>query len=326
MMGIMRISTEDKHLLAHLQLLADAPLSDLSRIVGMSQHKVRYCVDKFLSAGVLRRSIHVNLSLLGITEYALYLHASHNTPEAKKHWLRELVLRKDAGHVYELDGELRYNIVVLTRDSLDAQHFCYDLCKQQETSIHGLTVAVRISSTIFPRQYLAPRANLPKEIVTARSTKQVTIDELDEKILAGLASGEFRHKTVLARALGVASSTLDLRIQRLKKEEVIVNDYYSMSLSYFQIRSYKVLLSLRVSTPEMSAQVHDFARNHPHIVQITTLVGSWDHELLLEVYSAEHHNDVLDQLSNIFAGSLNSICSLPIVARHKVSQYPHAKS
>lgn len=111
-------------------------------------------------------------------------------------------------------------------------------------------------------------------------------------------------------------------MQRLQEKGVIAGGYYAINVAYFQIRSYRILLALSSRTPELLARVDDFARTHPHIIQSITLVGAWDYELLLEVYSPEHHNDVLDQISQFFGNSLNSIRSLQIFKRHKVSHYP----
>jgi Lrp/AsnC family transcriptional regulator for asnA, asnC and gidA len=103
------------------------------------------------------------------------------------------------------------------------------------------------------------------------------MDELDIKILKLLRNDGRLSYREMAKTLGVATGTIQNRIQKLEKEGVILG--YHAQLDYSKLGytiTALIAMVIRREDPEGVKEAEQMLTNHPNVFGLYTLTGEFD--------------------------------------------------
>ena len=123
------------------------------------------------------------------------------------------------------------------------------------------------------------------------------MDDTDSRLLAALAADASQSTTALARSLGLARSTVQARIERLKRAGVIAGFTIRLGaeVSRRRIRA-TVLLQIE---PRSTASVLSRLRSMPEVESCATTTGRVDLILSVAAEDTERLDTILDRIGAI---------------------------
>lgn len=319
----MRLTVNDREILASAYFQADAPLATIATETGIAQHTVRRSLENLLESGYIRRYAYINPSRLGFTEYYISWRPAARESEFNANILRQLALRDGVSWLAEIGGPFPYETVLFARDARHATELFASLTHELGPIMMDKKVATLLSFTSFVPKFLSTRPYALKSIGYHTDHPPVRIDELDHNILRNLTAATFTSYGQVARALGVGQSTLTYRIDRLKKEGIILGEGYLIKRSdLVGMSSFRVLATLTRHGAEVSNQLLKLCESHDSIYCLAELLGDYDIELSARVHHPREIPAMIESLRSALPDTFGVIEFYPDIQNFKSSSYP----
>ncbi len=128
----------------------------------------------------------------------------------------------------------------------------------------------------------------------------VKLDLLDRKIIYELDLNARQPASKIAKRLKVAKETVNFRIKRLLKNDVIKGFYAMIDTSLINRFFFKIFIKFKEIHPDRRKKILDFLASQPKMSQVLLLEGIYDVQLF---FLAEENSDLMR-----FMESLNSFC------------------
>jgi DNA-binding Lrp family transcriptional regulator len=152
----------------------------------------------------------------------------------------------------------------------------------------------------------------PENLTPGKITMISDLDEIDRKIIAGLADdGNVSHAELAVRC-GITRQTVASRIKKLEKEDVIkkykaVIDYEKLGLSSYFI----LFLKLDVSDQGKVGKFIASIKNDPNVLMDVSITGEWDVMLLLAFCDVKEYefytNDLRARMGSMLKDSKSHV-------------------
>lgn len=124
-----------------------------------------------------------------------------------------------------------------------------------------------------------------------------SIDEIDEKILAGLARDGRKPHVELAEECGITRQTVAARVRALEKAGAIRKYRAVIDPGKVGLRSFFVLfLKLDVADERTSAGFIEALKADPHVFMDISITGEWDVMLLLAFRDVREYESYISRL------------------------------
>jgi len=128
----------------------------------------------------------------------------------------------------------------------------------------------------------------------------VKLDLLDKKIIYQLDLDARQTASAIAKKLKVAKETVNFRIKRLQKSNIIKGFYAILDTSLINRFFFKIFIKFKEIHPDRRKDILDFFASYPQMSQVLLLEGEYDVQLY---FLAEENNDLMK-----FMKELNSFC------------------
>lgn len=128
----------------------------------------------------------------------------------------------------------------------------------------------------------------------------VELDLLDRKIIYQLDLDARQPASAIAKKLRVAKETINFRIKRLLKKNIIKGFYAIIDTSLINQFFFKIFIKFKEIHPNRRKEILDFFASYPKMSQVLLLEGEFDVQLFL---LAEENNNLMNFMEN-----LNSFC------------------
>jgi DNA-binding Lrp family transcriptional regulator len=322
----MRLTDQDREILASAYFQAGAPLSKVAQETGIPQHTVRRSLENLLESGYICRYAYINPSKLGFQEYYLSWRVATQEPQLCANLLQRFSSCEGVSWLAEIGAPFPYETVFFARNA----HHVIELLNLVASEVGPLVLEKKISTLIsftsFVPKFLSKRSDLLQSISYRTDTRSLDIDELDHGILQSITSPTFTSYGQVARALGVAQSSLTYRIDRLKKEGVILGEGYLIQRSdLVGMTSFRMLAKLKKYSPETRKQLFDVCASHHAVYCLAELLGEHDLEFSARVHHPREIPAVVESLRKALPDTLGTIEFYPDIQRFKSQSYPFIK-
>ena len=317
--NIMKLTPNERIILAAIQLNADSSLAEIRKASGCREHQIRYCIEKYKSKDIILKRPVINWSLLGYTEYSIILSLTYKNARARSSFRDFLISSKLTGDVSEVGGNYDFLIATLVRNVRELHDFFLDIANLTGVRVIEKRVAARIVNTSFRRKHLAITAGQENEITIEHRKEPIKVDAIDEKIIYGLVSEAYDSIRELARKLELPHSTVDQRLKYLKSCDVLVGFVYGMHFEKMGLRMFRLLITAPNPTALFSKSLCKWAAKHKQVIGIIQTVGAWDYEINVEVNLPGDIKSITQELFEEFSSSLDRINCLSAFAYPKVT-------
>lgn len=318
-----KLSINARKILSVVENDADLPLSTVVRRTRLKSHTIRYELAKLQSQGIVKYYPFINVYPLGLTPYSIYFSLSQKGRQVRSSFLKALKTSKRVSWICEVGGRYNLAISVLVHSVRELSKFLGELIDKFGGAIARKEILVQLSLHLFTTKYLFPDQKVTQNILSWTPNEGLyQPDECDRTILAGLVQEDYKSFRELARKLKLPSSTVDRRIQQLKKSGVIAGTAFLPNPLRFGAEQYKLLLYINDNSSTFKATLLEFCRLHQNITVLVENLGAWDYELSVEVLQSTDVVDVVKDLESNFITDIEQIEVVQLFEEHKVICYP----
>ena len=152
--------------------------------------------------------------------------------------------------------------------------------------------------------------------------KQVTIDELDFRLLRLIAPNARMPVKELAKRLNTTVAVVNYRIKKLMKEDIIQGFRSDMDLTTLGYQFFKADIDLK--DYKQRGKIINYLKTNPHLVRIDKSVGISDLELEFHVISLGQFHEIMKDLVNKFPDVIKKYRYVYASKLHKMNYMPEA--
>ena len=318
----MKLSESDRHILTAIQFSADIPIAEFARKLGQQTHVVRHTLSKALEAGAIARRAYVNTYRLGLSSFALFVTLDSRSAESRKKFRDQLFSSPNVVQLIELGGSFDFAVILCVHNPEEVSMCLERMSKAAGTGLAEKLVHVRTGWYHFGARYLESGSKKLKPMPFFPGTAPITIDATDHRILVVYSQSPDGNEQEMARKLGMALSTMQYRLEKLRSQEVIVGTIYQIVPEVLGYQSFRLLLSTRRPEAEFRKALLDWVEKNDSVVSMMCGFGPWDYELRVETQTTALARDVSDSLIDGFKELVTKVNIVPVAKILKVSTYP----
>ena len=319
-----RLSERERELIACLELDADASIQTVAKRLRLRPHTVQYLLTKLQNNQVIKKSAFIDIHRLGLRYCGIFISVRGNLKQ-KRSLVSYLSTSNQVGWFAELGGAYSYGIALAVKGAKDANEFLLELIRNTHVKIYKKAISFRLQLIDTPRHYLTNRSVNREPLSVIDGVDLVRIDDLDEHILDIISSSPELSYRSMAKLLGIAHTTFDLRVRKLKQSGIIVGTTLDIDLRWLGREAFKILIFARGKDPSLSNELQKYAIDHPLVSHYVECFGQWDYEMNLEVSSLEQISEVSDELQDKFGDRLVDTVPLSVLKVHSVKRYPFTR-
>lgn len=318
----MKLSPREQTILHHIQLDASISIPALARACRSKEHAIHYTLTRLLTRGFLKKTVFVNPSAIGLTEYLIFLSTATESLRDRQQLQKAITESERVSYMAEVGGEYEYEIVLVAFHPGEVNDFLADLSTRIKFSVTAKQVNTLLSFTNYGAKYFSRDSKPWKVLHRATHHTSAELDEIDHKILSALSSGQGRSKDDLASALHVPASTVSYRIKRMEQRGVILGHFYIMESAQFEMRPFSFLINTSAQGKKFEEQFGKFMLQHPNIEICMQCVG--DHDYHLKAFFDDYAGpaELSHELWEKFPKEITKIRILPRFRLLKTSDYP----
>ena len=324
---MIEIDLKDRKILYELDFNSRQSFSKIGKKVGLHKNVVAYRIRRLKKLGIIRYFYTVIDSFkLGYNCFRIYIVLRHTTPQIRKEIIDYFVNNKYTWWVGSFEGTYDIAVVMWVKELNDFHNFWEDTLKKYRHYFRRNIFCNYVQLQLFRNSFIVNKFNKldrEKSKITGGREK-VETDELDFKILDLLAK-DARIKTIeIAKKLNSTVDTINSRIKRLIKSNVIQGFRVSINYSKLDFQFYKVNINL--SNYSDRKRIINYIKYDPHLVMIDKSVGYYDLELDLWVKNLDGFRKIMDDLTSKFPDSIENYTYVHDPILHKMLYLPEKPS
>jgi DNA-binding Lrp family transcriptional regulator len=267
-------------------------LEQLSGRLKLKPHNVRYQLNLLFEAKRILRGFLVNQRALGFQVFNVFF----DLPRVKTAKFLEFArARTEVAWLCQNVGPRRFEVTMIHRDYAQVATFLHALGDEVGSSLRKPIFSMEGEVRHWGLRFLAKNESTEPVVAFSMPAELVEIDGLDRKIISLLMSGESCATPHLGSLIGVASSTVKYRIERLKRAGVISNELFFVDSNRDLLQA-QVVLNLKARSTENEARVLALCSANPHVEGLISGVGAWDFKIIFQAESMRELVDVQDKL------------------------------
>lgn len=312
----------ERKILPELELNAELPSTDLAKRLNLPVHSLRYAVQRLLAKGVIVAYPFIDVHPLGYRISNLYFAVDAGAVATRNRLLSAIKENPQVSWIAELGGEYNYCASFVTRGDREVLDFIESLSAAVPHAITRKTVCQQLNLSLFPAKFLNPGCPRKSAISWGEDSEIFDADDTDYRVLQKLMEGGFQSNRNLARALGLPASTVDGRIEKLRKAKIFKGVVYLRNTQLMGTVEYKIFVSVFNRSAVIRRKFYDFAVAQPNVITFVELIGAWDYEIGVEVESPSAVSGVCDALRLTFGAELSRVDVVPLLRELKVACFP----
>lgn len=321
----MDLDIKDRKTLYEIDLNARLGTSELGKKVGISQEAVHYRLKRLEEKGIISGYITLlNFSKLGYTGYGVYARFQNVTKEHKLKIMGELKQHDHTYWIAEFGGKYDIAFAIMAKNVIHFNELFTALATKYNEVLKDFTVAIRIELVQSPREYLIENPKQSKKLpIFGKYIESQKIDEVDELILKTIAEDARISILELAKKIKVPPSTVNIRLKKLEKSEIIQGYAAKIHCQEFGYQSFQLFISAHNLTNERKKKLLAYCNIHPNILFYIETVGKWNFEIIYEVENQKRLQDLLIEIRTLFSDIILDVESIVLFNHYvKYNQYP----
>lgn len=318
----MKINDLSRKILVYCDLNADIAYTNIARALRCREYTVRRALDRILAEGYFTRRGSFNLFRMGLIEFNVYLTFDSQSLSSRERILRAIESSPGVKWLQELTSGYHALIGYLAPTAREVSTFIDALGAEHGSFILEKSVSTVASYHYFGRRYISPGARPFRCIESIDTGPTNTLDEIDWRLLKAMSDGNYLGAAQLSRKLKLPPSTIQFRIERLKKEGILLGFTYNLVHLPPQVNAFRVHIHTRGNGAKILGYLKKMAADDPSIVYVIKCLASWDYEVIYESFD---HSAVLDlgrRLVETLGPALLRHDILPLARIRKGPEFP----
>jgi Lrp/AsnC family transcriptional regulator for asnA, asnC and gidA len=322
---MVKIDSKDREILYQLDVDSRQSFARIGNKVGLSKTVVAYRVNKLIENGIIKTFYTViDAFKLGYISFRIYLVYQYMTQEKEREIISYFINQKLNWWTISAEGRFDLAVIMWVRDINEFYSFWEETLKQFRDYFLEQQFSVYIQLYSYRYSYLlddVKKSDRTKFEITGGGT-QVTIDELDFRLLRLIAPNARMPVKEIAKRLNTTVAVVNYRIKKLMKADVIQGFRSDMDLTTLGYQFFKADIDLK--DYKQRGKIINYVKTNPHLVRIDKSVGISDLELEFHVISLGQFHDIMKDLVNKFPDVIKKYRYVYASKLHKMNYMPEA--
>ena len=308
----MKLSSEERDVIASFTLQDDVPAREVAQNLRMQEHRVRRIIHKTVSNGACYFYPILNPHRLGYLECNLFIELQSGGAQSRQKLLQGLRDTKAAKTIGVLGGEYQFDVVVWLKGTQDLSVFVDTLSERCPDVNYRLDFVLLGKAYYLPANSLEPKKRSTRVISYGPSDRPpFELDSIDKEIIRGLYQSTFTGVRQLAQSRGIPTSTVTYRLNKLREQGVVVCMGYMIDHLKVGLTLTTLLIKAKRPCLKLTDQLLAFATQDGSYGFLVECFGAWDYQLGVLLYDQTRLSGVLDRLQENFGHQLDRICPVP---------------
>ncbi len=274
----MKLSDKELDIIACMAFDASQSVAEVSTHTGIKDHVVRHTLKKLLDEETIRLRPYVNPYALGLTEFHAEVVLDTPGEAALSALTKAFVDAPTSTFVSEVTGDFHLSVMFLLRSFAGIPRFFDEICQKVPDVRFRKSVSAVIQVTLsHPNRGSNPGQN--SSVSYRAGGEQQRYDELDQRILILLGSGEIVSRRELSKRLGAPQSTIDYRIQTLQQRGILLAIGYTVPTYHDGLSEYTLRIIASRPCTQLQALVTELSLKHPAVRSVLHVSGVYDYIL-----------------------------------------------
>lgn len=295
-----KISPQAERILAEITWNARAPIEEIARKLRMRAHTVRRIVRNLEEALHFKPVCWTHPYLLGEIPFRTFFRLKGGSPQRVREFVSFMKSSPQVSWFVSLIGQFQYSVTVRADGHLALLEFFEVVDKKFGDMIVDKSVSTVVNLTCYSpalsRHASGPRAQLEYSAVPDR----VELSDLDRKIVEFLRDKPLASLPEVGRVLGVSSTTIAYRFNRLVTTQAILGFGYAYDAVNLQDNEFLVSIATRGFGSPCFDLLANLCAEDGRVWWLGRFIGHWDIQLSLSVKKA-HDLD-------LFVQQMHAIC------------------
>lgn len=308
----MKLTAEERDVMAALTLRGEVTVKEIAQALRLKEHRVRYILDKVVSAGWCYFYPIINPHRLGYLECNLFIELQSGGANARHNLLQALRASRATKTIGVLGGEYQFDVVVWLQGIQDLASFFNSLSERCPDINYRIDFVLLGKAFYFSANFLEPKTK-GGTLVTYGPTDDApfALDSTDKDILKRLTTSPFSGARNLAKAIGIPESTVTYRLNKLKGEGVIVCMGYMVDHLKVGMTLTHLLIKAKRPSHQLTKQLFEFAHRDGSIGFLVECYGAWDYQMGVLLFDQTKLSGVIDRLQETLGAQFARICPVP---------------
>jgi len=318
------LDVKDRKILYQLDLDSRQTLTQIGKKVGSKKDVVSYRIKRLIDKGIIKNFYTViDSSKFGYTSFRIYLIFQRTTPDTEKKIINYFIDNKYTWLVCSLKGTYDHDVIVWVKETDEFYNFWRITLQKYREYFQEQVFSIYTQSKTYRNSFILKEGydkidRTKSEIVGGG--KKVEIDDLDFSILKILAPNARISTVEIAKKLNSTAITINKKIQRLIKLDVIQGFRVNIDFSKLGYDFYKAELSLL--DYKKREDIINYIILNPHLTMIDESAGIADLELNFIVENVNQFYQIMEDLIIKFPNVIQNYKYFYVSKIHKLQYIP----
>jgi len=320
---MVKIDSKDREILYQLDLDSRQSFAKIGKQVGLSKTVVAYRINKLITNGFIKTFYTVIDSFkLGYISFRVYLVYQYMTAERERELIDHFVKQKLTWWTISAEGRFDLAVIMWVKDINDFYSFWEDTLRKFRDNFLEQQFSVYIQIYSYRHSYLLddPNKSDRTKFEITGGGEQVTIDDLDYRLLRLITPNARIPVKDLATKLDTSPAVVNYRLKKLIKQGVIQGFRADIDIGKLGYQFFKADIDLK--DYKQRGKIINYAKTNPHLIRIDKSVGISDLELEYHVRSLEEFHQIMKDLINQFPDAIKKYRYVYASTLHKMNYMP----
>ncbi len=295
-----KISPQAERILAEITWNARAPIEEIARKLRMRAHTVRRIVRNLEGVLDFQPVCWTHPYLLGEIPFQVFFRLKGGSPQRVREFVSLMKSSPQVSWFVSLIGQFQYSVTVRAAGHLALLELFEVVDKKFGDMIVDKSVSTVVNLTCYSPALASsgggPRAQLEYSAVPNR----VELNDLDRKIVEFVRDRPLASLPEVGRVLGVSSTTIAYRFNRLVTTQAILGFGYAYVAVNVQDNEFLVSIATRGLGSPCFDLLANLCAEDGRVRWLGRFIGQWDIQLSISVKKA-HDLD-------LFVQQMHAIC------------------
>jgi len=313
-----KLDLKDRKILYELDKDCRQASTQIAKKVGLSTEVVNYRIKRFEKENVITQyQVALNLSKLGIIQFKILISFQHMNSEKLEKIIKKLDQNKNVKWIVSCKGNWDLLIALEANSLQEIDKVKDNVLEIFQDYINKKTISICTYAEVYNRDFLLEKHIADRIRILVSDEKEVRLDELDMKILKKLANNARKSIVDIASEIKTSARIVNYRINQMIKKGIITGFRIALNYEKLGIHFYKLFIYLENPREKRFKELMNYLRNNKNVIHNLKVIGNWDLEPELEVYSEAEFNSNLSELKDKFSDIIKNIGIVTISKEHK---------
>jgi len=320
-----KIDLKDRKIIYELCLNARQNSSNIAKKVGLSPQLVDYRIKRLEKLNIIKGYYTcIDISKIGYSAFKVYIKLQNLDEEKEKEMMDDLKNNPNIVWVATCDGAWDLILAVWSKNVFQFNKIFNEINNKYSYYFSKKSIEANTKMLSFTEKYLAPsKADIDYSTIEwGGEISEVTLDEVDFKILLEISQNARLNDSEIGERLGISRKVVSYRLKKLLDQKIIFAFKPSLNDDILGFKPYKIFLTIQSFTPAKEKKLIRFLTNHPNVLEIVYCTGNWEIEVDIKSPNIEANHNLIRQLRNQFNDVIRDLEIIFIYKSYKFDYLP----